>query len=80
MLIKSIAETCGDVIECYEESQIQFLIDNSSNQKLPHNWKHLLQKSSAERQIFYGAGLMCIEKHTGQILLYACLKLSLILL
>lgn len=47
VLIKSITETCGDVIECYEESQMQFLIDNSSNQKLTHNWKHLLKKPSA---------------------------------
>ena len=47
MLIKSITETCGDVIECCEESQMQFLIDNSSNQKLPHNWKHLLKRPSA---------------------------------
>lgn len=47
VLIKSIRETCGDVIECYEESQMQFLIDNSSNQKLPHNWKHLLKRPNA---------------------------------
>lgn len=47
MLIESITETCGDVIECYEESQMQFVIDNSSNQKLPHNWKNLLKRPSA---------------------------------
>lgn len=47
VLIESITETCGDVIECYEESQMQFLIDNSSKQKLPHNWKNLLKRPSA---------------------------------
>lgn len=50
MLIKSITETCGDVIECYKETQMQFLIDNNSNQKLTQNWKHLLKRSSAGMQ------------------------------
>lgn len=62
MLVKSITERCGDVTGYCEEHQTQFLVDNSSDQKMPQNWKHLLKRPSFGMQsLFYDAGLKCTE-------------------